>query len=102
MVADAITGNISREATILFGNIFAEAMRGLAPKVLPQSLLGKAVHYTLGQWPKLITFLEHGEVPLDNNRCENATVARRHVEQSAQSFEVVDNAGVAPLYRDCN
>jgi transposase len=44
----------------------------LAPKVLPQSLLGKAVHYTLGQWPKLITFLEHGEVPLDNNRCENA------------------------------
>jgi len=28
MVADAITGNISREATIPFGNIFAEAMRG--------------------------------------------------------------------------
>jgi transposase len=44
----------------------------LASKVLPQSLLGKAVHYTLGQWPKLIAFLEHGEVPLDNNRCENA------------------------------
>ncbi len=50
-------------------------MRGstaLAPQVLPQSLLGKAVHYTLGQWPKLTTFLTHGEVPLDNNRCENA------------------------------
>ena len=45
---------------------------GLAPKVLPQSQLGKAVHYTLGQWPKLIRFLEHGEIPLDNNRCENA------------------------------
>jgi transposase len=44
----------------------------LAPQVLPQSLLGKAVHYTLGQWPKLTTFLTHGEVPLDNNRCENA------------------------------
>lgn len=44
----------------------------LAPQVLPQSLLGKAVHYTLGQWPKLTTFLRHGEVPLDNNRCENA------------------------------
>jgi transposase len=44
----------------------------LAPKVLPQSLLGKAVHYTLGQWPKLRVFLTHAAVPLDNNRCENA------------------------------
>ena len=47
-------------------------LNALAPQVLPQSLLGKAVHYTLGQWPKLTTFLKHGEVPLDNNRCENA------------------------------
>ena len=44
----------------------------LEPKVVPKRLLGKAVHYTLGQWPKLTTFLTHGEVPLDNNRCENA------------------------------
>ena len=47
-------------------------LEALAPKVLPQSLLGKAVLYTLGQWPKLTTFLQHGDVPLDNNRCENA------------------------------
>lgn len=47
-------------------------LEALAPQVLPQSLLGKAVYYTLGQWPKLTTFLTHGEVPLDNNRCENA------------------------------
>jgi hypothetical protein len=44
----------------------------LAPQVVPQSRLGRAVHYTLGQWPKLTVFLKHGEVPLDNNRCENA------------------------------
>lgn len=47
-------------------------LEALAPQVLPQSLLGKAIHYTLGQWPKLTRFLSHGEVPLDNNRCENA------------------------------
>jgi hypothetical protein len=47
-------------------------LEALAPKVLPQSLLGKAVYYALGQWPKLTVFLTHGEVPLDNNRCENA------------------------------
>jgi hypothetical protein len=47
-------------------------LEDLLPRVLPNSLLGKAIHYTLGQWPKLRTFLTHGEVPLDNNRCENA------------------------------
>lgn len=47
-------------------------LEALAPKVLPEGRLGKAVHYTLGQWPKLTVFLTHGEVPLDNNRCENA------------------------------
>jgi transposase len=47
-------------------------LEALASNVLPQSLLGRAVHYTLGQWPKLTIFLTHAEVPLDNNRCENA------------------------------
>lgn len=41
-------------------------------QVLPQSALGKALHYGLSQWSKLTVFLEHAEVPLDNNRCENA------------------------------
>jgi hypothetical protein len=47
-------------------------LEALAPRVLPQSLLGRAIHYTLGQWRKLLVFLEQGDVPLDNNRCENA------------------------------
>jgi len=47
-------------------------LEALAPKVLPEGRLGKAVHYALGQWPKLSMFLTHGEVPLTNNRCENA------------------------------
>jgi transposase len=47
-------------------------LEALAPKVLPEGRLGKAVHYALGQWPKLSVFLTHGEVPLTNNRCENA------------------------------
>ena len=40
--------------------------------MLPKSLLGKAVRYTLNQWSKLTVFLEHPDVPLDNNRVENA------------------------------
>jgi hypothetical protein len=87
-------------------------LEALAPKVLPQSLLGKAVHYTLGQWPKLFQFLEHGEIPLDNNRCENAirpfVVGRkgwlfsdtvRGAIASANLFSIVETAkanGVEP------
>ena len=40
--------------------------------VLPASLLGKAIHYLLGQWPKLIRFVDDGLYPIDNNLCENA------------------------------
>jgi transposase len=43
-----------------------------AHKVLPKSLLGKAIHYTLGLWPQLITYLEDGHIPIDNNLAENA------------------------------
>jgi transposase len=61
----------ARSATIM--ERFHSWLQALAPQVLPESRLGKAVHYTLGRWPKLTTFLAHGEVPIDNNRCENAS-----------------------------
>jgi RNA-directed DNA polymerase len=47
-------------------------LEALAPKVLPESRIGKAVYYTLGQWQKLCVFLTHGEAPMTNNRVENA------------------------------
>jgi hypothetical protein len=40
--------------------------------VLPQSALGRAIHYALSQWRKLQPFLTHPEIPLDTNRTENA------------------------------
>ena len=41
------------------------------PKVFPESLLGKACNYALNQWERTARYLEHGEVEIDNNRCEN-------------------------------
>ncbi len=40
--------------------------------VLPASLLGKALHYLAGQWPKLQRYVENGRYAIDNNVCENA------------------------------
>lgn len=41
-------------------------------RVMPQSLLGKALHYLGAQWPKLVRFATDGRFPIDNNACENA------------------------------
>lgn len=41
-------------------------------QVLPQSLLGQAISYTLGQWPTLTVYLGDGRVEIDNNLVENA------------------------------
>jgi transposase len=42
------------------------------PAVVPGSLLGKALNYLRGQWPKLVRYVENGDWPLSNNACENA------------------------------
>jgi hypothetical protein len=41
-------------------------------EALPQSLLGKAIQYTLKQWTALLYYLQDGAVDIDNNTAENA------------------------------
>ncbi|TMX55087.1 IS66 family transposase, partial [Photobacterium damselae] len=41
-------------------------------QVIASSALGKAIKYTLGQWPKLIRYIEDGHLSIDNNRAERA------------------------------
>lgn len=43
-----------------------------ALRVPKQSALGKAVHYTLGQWDKLVRYIDDGRLSIDNNRGERA------------------------------
>jgi transposase len=40
--------------------------------ILPQSGLGKAISYTLGQWASLAVYLQDGTIEIDNNLVENA------------------------------
>jgi transposase len=41
-------------------------------QVPPKSAIGKAIGYSLRQWPKLIRYIEHGNLNIDNNRAERA------------------------------
>lgn len=47
-------------------------LKELVPTVAPKSYLGKALNYTLGQWPRLIKYLDNGIISIDNNWAENA------------------------------
>lgn len=49
-----------------------EWLRDKREQVLPSSALGKAVGFALGQWPKLIGYVEHAQLTPDNNACEQA------------------------------
>ena len=51
---------------------FKEWLDKKAVTVVPSSLLGQAVRYTLGQWEKLIRYLDHPALTPDNNAAENA------------------------------
>jgi len=44
----------------------------LAPRYINSGLMQKAVGYALNNWAKLTVFLEHADLPLDNNPIENA------------------------------
>lgn len=42
------------------------------PLVTPKSALGSALAYMGNLWSKLVRYTERGDLPIDNNRCENA------------------------------
>lgn len=44
----------------------------LLPKVAPKTKLGEALAYAVKLWPQLTRYTERGDLPIDNNACENA------------------------------
>ena len=81
-------------------------------QVLPSSPTGKAISYALGQWDKMIVFLESGYVPIDNNFIERRirpftigrnnwvfSVSQEGAEASAIFYSLVETAkfnGICP------
>jgi hypothetical protein len=48
------------------------AMEIVRRRVLPKSLLGRAIDYALSRWETLIRYVDDGRLEIDNNLCENA------------------------------
>ena len=48
------------------------ALEVVRRRVLPKSLLGQAIDYTLARWAALIRYVDDGRLDIDNNACENS------------------------------
>jgi transposase len=48
------------------------ALEVIRRRVLPKSLLGQAIDYTLSRWEALTRYVDDGRLEIDNNLCENA------------------------------
>jgi hypothetical protein len=66
------THQIRQEKSAPIMIAFKHWLDELSPGVAPKSALGKAIGYCFNQWNKLNRFIEHPDVPPDNNRVENA------------------------------
>ena len=53
-------------------NALHEWMTQTLPSVAPSSALGTALSYMKKYWSRLTRYTERGELPIDNNACENA------------------------------
>ncbi len=72
---DSTPAERQRQRQIHSGPLLDELRRWLEKSqqhVPPQSSLGKAISYSLNQWPKLVRYLEDGRLSIDNNRAERA------------------------------
>jgi len=63
---------LRQEQTRPLLDVFKHWLDKSAIQVPPKSAIGKAIGYSLRQWPKLIRYLEHGDLNIDNNRAERA------------------------------
>ena len=84
-----------------------------ASQVPPKTALGKAIAYTLGQWEKLESYLDDGNLQIDNNRVERAVkpfvIGRKNwlfsntangARASATLYSIIETArsnGLVPL-----
>jgi transposase len=70
-------------------------LRSIQKSVLPKSKLGKAIFYTLKQWPYLVAYLRHGMAEIDTNYVENKI---RDIALGKKNWLVIGNEDCGKIH----
>lgn len=70
-------------------------LHSLKNRVLPKSKLGRAIDYTLKQWPYLIAYLQHGLAEIDTNMVENKI---RNIATGRKNWMFIGNEGCGRIH----
>jgi len=80
-------------------------------RVLPASLIGKAINYTVGMWPRLERYITDGRFEIDNNLIENTirpiALGRKNYlfagsHQAAQNAALIYSLVATAKYHEVN
>jgi hypothetical protein len=86
-LAEVLEYRTKHEAPVM--EAFRKWIDDLLPGVTPKSKLGEALAYADSQWKKLIQFLQHPMLPLDNNHAEQQI---KHFVTGRKGWLFVDSA----------
>ena len=108
---------IRQSQSIPLLNQFKTWLDKSALQIPPKSAVGKAIAYSLRQWPKLIRYTENGYLSIDNNRAERAikpfVIGRKNwlfsntatgAQASAMMYSIIETAkanGLIPFDYIC-
>lgn len=97
--------NKRKESCESIFNDFSKWLEDKYPLVLPKSLLGIAMKYTISNWEQLINYAEHQELTPSNNGAENAirpfvigrknflfSVSTKGADSSAAIYSLIETA----------
>jgi len=85
------------EAKMILARI-GKAMALVSKRVLPQSLLGRAINYAQDLWTELNRYVEDGLVEIDNNSVENSIRPSALGKRTGSSSAARNPARIAPSF----
>ena len=101
--AERLTARQQRSQPVL--DQLGQWLEKTLPHIVGKSALGKALNYLASNWSRLVRYVEAGDLPIDNNRAENAirpfVIGRKNwlfsdtpggAKASAQIYSLVETA----------
>ncbi len=96
---------LRRERGLALMEALHERIESARKTVLPKSMLGRACKYALGQWERVMVYLDDGRLEIDNNWAENAirpvVLGRKNFLHIGSEWAGPNMAAIWTIYGTC-